>query len=183
MRAPTTAIHSRAYGAPACVTTLPGRSPGTTRIREAARTPRASPAAVAAASSSRPLPDAAPPLKKNGTMTAAAMNGRSTRRGVTYRWPRSDISTAPRMTRLGIRTLGFTGTPTGGAVAVAYATLGSGPRPARRPVARYRVHDGWRPGGDHRIHPASTRPPARTAALPDTLETCSAPSPRAGRHR
>src|SRR5215471_5719093 len=148
MRAPTTAIHSRAYGAPACVSTLPGRWPGTTRIREVASTPRASPAAVAAASSSKPLPDAATPLKKNGTMTAAAMNGRSTRRGVTYRWPRSDISTAARMTRLEIRTLAFTGTPRGGAVAVMYATLGSGPRPARRPVARYRVHAGWRPGGD-----------------------------------
>src|SRR5215475_12471670 len=47
MRAPTTAIHSRAYGSPACVTALPGRWPGTTRIREAASTPRASPAAVA----------------------------------------------------------------------------------------------------------------------------------------
>ena len=39
----------------------------------------------------------------------------------------------------------------------------------------------WRRGGDADLHPASTRPPARGARRPDTLEACSAPSPRDAR--
>src|SRR5262249_34712580 len=45
------------------------------------------------------------PLKKNGTMAAAAMNGRSNRYSVTFREPRSEISTTNRMMRLGIKTM------------------------------------------------------------------------------
>ena len=74
-------------------------------MNAAASTPSASPAATAAASSSRPLPEVATPLMKNGMITAAAMNGRISRSRVTLRWPRSETSTTARMMRLGIRTL------------------------------------------------------------------------------
>ncbi len=48
---------------------------------------------------------------KNGTMTAAVMNGRSSRSRPTLRWPRSLNSTVAKMTRLRIQTLASTVTP------------------------------------------------------------------------
>ena len=55
-----------------------------------------------------PFPVVAAPLKKNGTMMAAAMNGRNSRDAVTVRRPTSEVSTTVRMVRSGIKTLAST---------------------------------------------------------------------------
>src|SRR5581483_10276145 len=116
-------------------------------------------------SSSRPFPEVAAPLKYIGTTTAAAMAGRISRSGPTFRVPRSEIRIRPRMTRLRIRTLVSTSSSLS---EVRLCTNARFRPPASAPA------DGLTSGGDARLNPSQPvdsrhGPQGRDADVPERV--------------